>query len=125
MVNYIPQRGDFIRLNFDPQAGHEQMGTRPALVVSQDKFNRKMGFVFVCPIGNTQRKNPFYIPIPDGEKELRNPVFLEKPGFWATGSDGRSKSEIGLETRFYRLCLLWPLVSDLGWARPYCQPLPS
>lgn len=38
MVNYIPQRGDFIRLNFDPQAGHEQMGTRPALVVSQDKF---------------------------------------------------------------------------------------
>lgn len=43
------------------------MGTRPALVVSQDKFNRKMGFVFVCPISNTQRKNPFYIPIPDGE----------------------------------------------------------
>ena len=64
MVNYIPERGHFIRLNFDPQAGHEQMGTRPALVVSQTKFNRKMGFVFVCPISSTQRKNPFYVPIP-------------------------------------------------------------
>ena len=43
------------------------MGTRPALVVSKTKFNRKMGFVFVCPISNTQRKNPFYVPIPEGE----------------------------------------------------------
>ncbi|NJK77268.1 MAG: type II toxin-antitoxin system PemK/MazF family toxin [Oscillatoriales cyanobacterium RU_3_3] len=67
MVNYIPERGHFIRLNFDPQAGHEQMGTRPALVVSQTKFNRKMGFVFVCPISTTQRKNPFYVPISEGE----------------------------------------------------------
>ena len=67
MVNYIPERGHFIRLNFDPQSGHEQMGIRPALVVSQTKFNRKMGFVFVCPISNTQRKNPFYVPIPEGE----------------------------------------------------------
>lgn len=63
MVNYIPQRGHFIRLNFDPQAGHEQMGNRPALVVSKTLFNQKMGFVFVCPISNTQPKNPFYIPI--------------------------------------------------------------
>ncbi|MEG3895222.1 MULTISPECIES: type II toxin-antitoxin system PemK/MazF family toxin [unclassified Microcoleus] len=67
MVNYIPERGHFIRLNFDPQSGHEQMGTRPALVVSQTKFNLKMGFVFVCPISNTQRKNPFYVPIPESE----------------------------------------------------------
>lgn len=67
MVSYIPERGHFIRLNFDPQAGHEQMGIRPALVVSQTQFNQKMGFVFVCPISNTQRKNPFYISIPEGE----------------------------------------------------------
>lgn len=67
MVNYMPQRGDFIRLSFDPQAGHEQMGTRPALAVSHSSFNRKMGFVFVCPISNTQRKNPFYVAIPANE----------------------------------------------------------
>jgi mRNA interferase MazF len=66
---YVPRRGDFIWLSFDPQAGHEQMGNRPALVVSHDRFNSKMGFAFVCPISNTQRRNPFYIQIPTG-----NPV---------------------------------------------------
>jgi len=68
LVDYIPERGDFIRLNFDPQAGHEQMGSRPALVLSYTSFNRKMGFVFVCPISTTNRKNPFYVPIPESEK---------------------------------------------------------
>ena len=68
MVGYIPKRGDFIRLNFDPQAGHEQMGSRPALVLSHTSFNRKLGFASVCPISTTKRKNPFYIPIPDAEK---------------------------------------------------------
>lgn len=67
MVNYIPKRGDFIRLTFNPQVGHEQKGDRPALVLSKDKFNLKMGFIFVCPISNTKRKNPFYVPIPDSE----------------------------------------------------------
>ena len=64
MVDYIPQRGHFIRLSFDPQAGYEQMGNRPALVVSHTKFNRTLGFVFVCPISNTKRKNPFYVAVP-------------------------------------------------------------
>jgi mRNA interferase MazF len=64
---YIPKRGDFIWIDFDPQAGHEQMGNRPALVVSHDGFNERMGFAFVCPISNTQRKNPFYVVIPVAE----------------------------------------------------------
>lgn len=68
MVEYIPKRGDFIRLRFDPPAGHEQMGSRPALVLSHTSFNKKMGFVFVCPISTTQRNNPFYVPIPESEK---------------------------------------------------------
>lgn len=67
MVDYIPQRGHFIRINFNPQAGHEQKGKRPALVVSHTLFNEKRGFVFACPISNTKRQNPFYIIIPDGE----------------------------------------------------------
>ena len=70
MVDYIPKRGDFIRLNFNPQAGHEQMGSRPALVVSHSAFNTKMGFVFVCPISTTKRRNPFYMPIPEAEKVM-------------------------------------------------------
>lgn len=63
---YIPQRGHFIWLNFNPQAGHEQMGNRPALGVSQDAFNQQLGFVYVCPVSNTKRSNPFYVPIPPG-----------------------------------------------------------
>lgn len=59
---------DSILLYLDPQAGHEQMGTRPALVVSHDAFNREMGFVFVCPVSTTTRKNPFYVPIEGGKK---------------------------------------------------------
>lgn len=60
---YIPKRSHFIWISFDPQAGHEQMGKRPALVVSHDAFNQKMGFALVCPISNTKRKNPFYVQI--------------------------------------------------------------
>jgi mRNA interferase MazF len=67
MVDYIPARGDLIWLNFDPQSGHEQMGKRPALVVSHTEFNQQRGFILVCPISNTKRKNPFYVSIPDGE----------------------------------------------------------
>ena len=64
MVEYIPSRGDFIRLNFDPQSGREQMGNRPALVVSHTEFNRYRGFALVCPVSNTKRRNPFYVTIP-------------------------------------------------------------
>lgn len=64
---YMPSRGDFVWLRFDPQSGHEQQGTRPALVLSPEKFHRRMGFAFVCPISNTQRKNSFYVAIPAGE----------------------------------------------------------
>lgn len=66
MVDYVPQRGDFIWLNFDPQSGQEQMGKRPALVLSDGSFNQKLGFIFVCPVSNTKRKNPFYVGISTG-----------------------------------------------------------
>lgn len=64
---YVPKRGDFVWLDFDPQSGHEQMGNRPALILSPESFNRRLGLAFVCPISNTQRQSPFYISIPQGE----------------------------------------------------------
>lgn len=70
MVDYIPGRGDFISINFHPQAGHEQTGSRPALVLSHTSFKSKMGFAFVCPVSTTLRKNPFYKPIPESEKVI-------------------------------------------------------
>jgi len=62
----VSHRGAFVRLNFEPQAGHEQIGLRPALVISHTAFNQKRGFAFVCPVSNTNRKNPFYVRIPEG-----------------------------------------------------------
>jgi mRNA interferase MazF len=61
---YIPQKGDFIYLTFDPQAGHEQRGRRPALVISNTLFNQHTGLAMVCPITNTQRNFPFHVAIP-------------------------------------------------------------
>ena len=47
--SYIPRRGDIVRLDFDPSAGHEQQGTRPALVLSPQAFNR-FGMALACPV---------------------------------------------------------------------------
>jgi len=64
MAAYIPSKGDFVALSFDPQSGHEQKGRRPALVVSNDLFNRHTGLAIVCPITNTIRSFPFHVPLP-------------------------------------------------------------
>lgn len=52
-------------MDFDPQAGHEQSGYRPALVVSNDFFNDKTNFVIVCPITNTDNAFPLHIKLDD------------------------------------------------------------
>jgi mRNA interferase MazF len=58
-----PRKGDFITLNFDPQSGHEQKGRRPALVLSNESFNRATGMALVCPLTNTDRGIPFHVPV--------------------------------------------------------------
>ena len=68
MPAYVPKQGDIIALSFDPQAGHEQKGRRPALVVSRDLFNQKTGLAIVCPITKTEKEFPFHVPIPKGSK---------------------------------------------------------
>ncbi len=65
MPGYVPRKGDFIAVTFDPQSGHEQKGRRPALVVSNDLFNRHTGLAIVCPITNTERGLPFHVAIPN------------------------------------------------------------
>ena len=68
MATYYPKKGDFIYLDFSPQAGHEQKGRRPALVVSNDLFNEGTGLAIVCPITNTNRNNPFHLPLASASK---------------------------------------------------------
>lgn len=65
MPGYLPSKGDYIAVTFDPKSGHEQRGRRPALVVSNTPFNKHTGMAIVCPITNTDRKFPFHVPITD------------------------------------------------------------
>ena len=64
MSKYVPRKGDFVSLSFDPQSGHEQKGRRPALVISNYLFNRHTGLAIVCPITNTNRNIPFHLEVP-------------------------------------------------------------
>ena len=63
MVKYIPEQGDIVALNFDPQSGHEQKGRRPAIIVSNQVFNKHLGLAFACPITNTKRDFPFHVKV--------------------------------------------------------------
>jgi mRNA interferase MazF len=56
-------QGDIIKLDFDPQSGHEQAGYRPAVVISNDFFNSKVNLTIVCPIANTKKPFPLHIPL--------------------------------------------------------------
>jgi mRNA interferase MazF len=62
---YVPKKGDFIAVTFDPQSGHEQKGRRPALVVSHTLFNEQTGLAIVCPLTTTHRGYPFHVAIID------------------------------------------------------------
>ena len=59
MVN----QGDIIKVNFNPQKGHEQAGYRPAVVISNNFFNQKTNLAIICPITNTDNKFPLHISL--------------------------------------------------------------
>lgn len=65
---YVPDRGDAIWISFNPQAGHEQAGRRPAIVLSPAAYNRKVGLAIFCPITNQIKGYPFEVVIPTGLK---------------------------------------------------------
>ena len=63
---YIPQRGDVVWITLNPQAGHEQAGRRPAVVLSPEAYNGKVGLAILCPITNQVKGYPFEVLIPAG-----------------------------------------------------------
>src|SRR5881409_850611 len=65
-ATYIQERGDAVWITLDPQAGHEQAGRRPALVVSPSAYNGRVGLALFCPITNQVKGYPFEVPIPTG-----------------------------------------------------------
>lgn len=67
-MTYVPERGDAVWLDFNPQTGHEQAGRRPAVVISPQDYNRKVGLALFCPITNQAKGYPFEAAIPKGAK---------------------------------------------------------
>jgi mRNA interferase MazF len=65
-MSYVPKRGDAIWINFNPQAGYEQAGRRPAIVLSPQSYNGKVGLCLLCPITNQAKGYPFEVLIPAG-----------------------------------------------------------
>ena len=69
MVNpraYVPQRGDVVWITLNPQAGHEQAGRRPAVVLSPRSYNSKTGLAIFCPVTSQVKGYPFEVLLPDG-----------------------------------------------------------
>lgn len=89
MVN----QGDIIKVNLNPQQGHEQAGYRPALIVSNNMYHRQAKLAIVCPITNTNNRFPLHVPLDNRTKttgvvlcehirtldlEARSYIFIEK-----------------------------------------------
>ncbi len=91
--NYIPEQGDIVFLDFDPTKGHEQKGFRPAIVISNEVFNKNTKMVILCPITSNEKEFPTHYLLLDSKKvkgsvlcehirsidyEARNLKFVEK-----------------------------------------------
>jgi mRNA interferase MazF len=68
MSKYIPEQGDAVWINMNSQAGHEQAGRRPAIVLSPGSYNNKVGLAIFCPVTNQIKGYPFEVIIPSGLK---------------------------------------------------------
>ena len=74
---YEPKQGDIIIIDFDPQAGHEQKGRRPALVVSNEQFHRRTNLAMVCPVTNTASGFPLHVTL-DGRTGTKGEIMCEQ-----------------------------------------------
>ena len=63
---YLPRRGDVVWISLNPQAGHEQAGRRPAVVLSPQSYNSKVGLAILCPITSQPKGYPFEVLLPAG-----------------------------------------------------------
>jgi len=63
---YVPQRGEAIWISLNPQAGHEQAGRRPGVVLSPASYNGKVGLALCCPITSQVKGYPFEVLLPEG-----------------------------------------------------------
>ncbi|MCL2044164.1 MAG: type II toxin-antitoxin system PemK/MazF family toxin [Treponema sp.] len=76
-MQYSPKQGDIIYLDFDPQAGHEQKGRRPALIISNEQFHIRTNLAMVCPITNSISNFPMHIKL-DSRTKITGEIMCEQ-----------------------------------------------
>ena len=69
VIPYVPEAGDIVMMDFDPQVGREQAKRRPSLVLTDRKYNRASGLVIVCPLTSKRKPYPFALPVTVDEVE--------------------------------------------------------
>lgn len=101
-TGYVPDRGDVVWITLNPQAGDEQAGRRPALILSPAAYNRKVGLAILCPITSQVKGYPFEVLIPAG-RGVTGAVLADQ----AKSLDWRARDA-------HRICVLPPtIVSDV------------
>ncbi len=97
VTQYIPEAGDVVFMDFDPQVGREQAKRRPALVLTDQRYNRASGLFVVCPVTSKRKPYPFALPVVIDQIEGAVLVDQLKSLDWA-GRNARfhSKAEPGL-----------------------------
>ncbi len=94
---YVPEAGDIVMLDFDPQVGREQAKRRPALVLTDQRYNRASGLAVVCPLTSKRKPYPFALPITVDQVEGAVLVDQLKSMDWAgRKAQFHSKAERGL-----------------------------
>jgi mRNA interferase MazF len=94
---YVPEAGDIVMMEFDPQVGREQAKRRPALVLTDQRYNRASGLAIVCPLTSKRKPYPFALPITVGEVEGAVLVDQLKSMDWAgRKAKFHSKAELPL-----------------------------
>jgi mRNA-degrading endonuclease toxin of MazEF toxin-antitoxin module len=73
VTSYVPDVGDIVMMNFDPQIGREQAKRRPALVLTDQRYNRASGLAIVCPLTSKRKPYPFVLPVTVGQGRWRCP----------------------------------------------------
>jgi mRNA interferase MazF len=105
---FVPDAGDFVWLTFDPQAGREQAGRRPALVLSPKAYNRRSGLALACPVMNQAKGYPFEVPAGQGATGVILVDHLKSIDWKARRAErlGRSTDEVMEEVRAKLAALL-------------------
>jgi len=100
VILYVPQAADIVMMDFDPQIGHEQAKRRPALVLTDQRYNRASGLAVVCPLTSKRKPYPFALPVTVGQVEGAVLVDQLKSMDWAgRKAKFHSKAEPGLVSK--------------------------